>query len=98
MEKPIEYYENNFVGSINLIHAMAAGGCKTLVFSSSCTVYGMVEKVGGVLALGGFWPVGTLCRPGFAPPRTRARADAAAWRALAMEPAVTPGMPPSPSR
>lgn len=40
----MEYYENNFAGTINLINAMKAAGCKNLVFSSSCTVYGMPEK------------------------------------------------------
>jgi UDP-glucose 4-epimerase len=39
-EKPIEYYANNVQGSISLIQAMQANGIKTLVFSSSATVYG----------------------------------------------------------
>ncbi len=37
---PIEYYSCNVVGSINLIKAMNSVGVKTLVFSSSATVYG----------------------------------------------------------
>lgn len=37
--KPLLYYQNNLVGTLNLIEAMAASGCKTLVFSSSATVY-----------------------------------------------------------
>ncbi|GMH42048.1 hypothetical protein BSKO_09967 [Bryopsis sp. KO-2023] len=41
MEFPMMYYENNVVGTANLLGAMAKHGCKTIVFSSSCTVYGM---------------------------------------------------------
>lgn len=37
---PLTYYENNISGSVNLYEAMANAGCKTLVFSSSATVYG----------------------------------------------------------
>ena len=39
-EKPIEYYANNVQGTISLLQAMSAVGVKTLVFSSSATVYG----------------------------------------------------------
>ncbi len=42
---PLTYYENNISGSVNLYEAMAAAGCKTLVFSSSATVYGAPESV-----------------------------------------------------
>jgi UDP-glucose 4-epimerase len=44
VEKPDLYRRNNVEGSRNLIDAMAAAGCRRLVFSSSCTVYGSVEK------------------------------------------------------
>lgn len=44
MKKPQLYRENNVEGSRNLLAAMAAAGCRRLVFSSSCTVYGLVEK------------------------------------------------------
>ncbi|MCR4951700.1 MAG: UDP-glucose 4-epimerase GalE [Solobacterium sp.] len=37
---PLTYYENNISGSVNLYEAMKEAGCKTLVFSSSATVYG----------------------------------------------------------
>ena len=37
---PLEYYQNNFYGSVVLCEAMAAAGVKKLVFSSSATVYG----------------------------------------------------------
>lgn len=39
-EKPIEYYANNVQGTISLLEAMKSAGIKTLVFSSSATVYG----------------------------------------------------------
>ena len=39
-EKPIEYYANNVQGSISLLEAMKSTNVKTLVFSSSATVYG----------------------------------------------------------
>ncbi len=40
VEKPIEYYGNNVQGTINLLEAMRDAGVKTVVFSSSATVYG----------------------------------------------------------
>ena len=39
-EKPVEYYANNVQGTISLLQAMSAVNVKTLVFSSSATVYG----------------------------------------------------------
>lgn len=44
VEKPELYRKNNVDGSRNLLAAMKAGGCRGLVFSSSCTVYGEVKK------------------------------------------------------
>ena len=44
-EKPIEYYNNNLYGTLALIEAMRAHGCKKIVFSSSATVYGTPEKL-----------------------------------------------------
>lgn len=38
--KPILYYANNVQGTISLLQAMDAAGTRTLVFSSSATVYG----------------------------------------------------------
>ncbi len=40
VEKPLLYYDNNISGSVNLFEAMQAAGVKTIVFSSSATVYG----------------------------------------------------------
>ncbi|MCF7989037.1 MAG: UDP-glucose 4-epimerase GalE [Thiohalocapsa sp.] len=37
---PIDYYDNNIGGTLTLCRAMAKGGCKSIVFSSSATVYG----------------------------------------------------------
>ena len=39
-QKPLEYYENNLVSTLNLCKLMREFGCKNLVFSSSATVYG----------------------------------------------------------
>lgn len=39
-EKPMLYYDNNVAGSLNLFEVMAEVGVKTIVFSSSATVYG----------------------------------------------------------
>ncbi|OGS39310.1 MAG: UDP-glucose 4-epimerase GalE [Elusimicrobia bacterium RIFOXYD12_FULL_66_9] len=44
VEKPDLYRRNNVDGSANLLAAMKAVGCRRLVFSSSCTVYGEVKK------------------------------------------------------
>ena len=38
--KPLEYYNNNIAGSLNLVAVMKEFGVKKLVFSSSATVYG----------------------------------------------------------
>ncbi|WP_417762098.1 UDP-glucose 4-epimerase GalE [Shewanella sp.] len=40
VSKPVKYYQNNVVGSLVLVEAMAAAGVFNLVFSSSATVYG----------------------------------------------------------
>jgi UDP-arabinose 4-epimerase len=42
---PQKYYENNVVGSLSLLRAMLTAGCRRLVFSSSCSVYGAPENV-----------------------------------------------------
>ena len=38
--KPIEYYHNNIEGTLALLDVMRAHGCKSIIFSSSSTVYG----------------------------------------------------------
>lgn len=40
VEKPLLYYDNNIAGSIALFEEMTAAGVKSVVFSSSATVYG----------------------------------------------------------
>jgi UDP-glucose 4-epimerase len=45
MEKPYEYYENNIIGGLNLLEAMRGSGCNTIVFSSTCAVYGFPERL-----------------------------------------------------
>jgi UDP-glucose 4-epimerase len=41
VEKPGMYYENNVMGTLNLIEAMRAADIHKLVFSSTCAVYGI---------------------------------------------------------
>lgn len=45
VEKPIEYYTNNVATVLNLLKVMKKFNCKSLVFSSSATVYGDPEVV-----------------------------------------------------
>uniref|UniRef100_UPI0025AED7EC SDR family NAD(P)-dependent oxidoreductase n=1 Tax=Faecalibaculum rodentium TaxID=1702221 RepID=UPI0025AED7EC len=40
VSKPIEYYQNNIGGTLNLVEAMRDHGVKNIIFSSSATVYG----------------------------------------------------------
>ncbi len=45
VEKPLLYYDNNVSGTVTLLEAMQAHGCKKIVFSSSATVYGEPEEM-----------------------------------------------------
>ncbi|MDO4381826.1 MAG: UDP-glucose 4-epimerase GalE [Clostridia bacterium] len=45
VEKPIEYYTNNVSGTLNLLDVMKKHNVKTIIFSSSATVYGDPEVV-----------------------------------------------------
>jgi len=45
VNKPLEYYRNNLLSLINLLDVMKRHGIPSLVFSSSCTVYGQPEKL-----------------------------------------------------
>lgn len=40
VENPRRYYENNVIGSMNLLNAMLDSGTDKLVFSSTCAIYG----------------------------------------------------------
>ena len=44
VQMPLEYYHNNVGGTLSLLRAMRAANCKTLVFSSSATVYGIPDR------------------------------------------------------
>ena len=43
--RPLAYYANNLNGLFTVCQAMERHGCKTLVFSSSATVYGKPERL-----------------------------------------------------
>jgi UDP-glucose 4-epimerase len=45
VNKPLEYYRNNLLALMNLLEAMKKRGSGSLVFSSSCTVYGQPGKL-----------------------------------------------------
>lgn len=45
VQLPLQYYDNNVVGTLRLLEAMAQCDVKTLVFSSSATVYGNPQKL-----------------------------------------------------
>ena len=45
VEKPLAYYDNNVIGSLRLLEAMGECNVKTLVFSSSATVYGDPQRL-----------------------------------------------------
>ena len=42
---PQKYYENNVGGSLSLLRAMLEAGCRTLVFSSTCAIYGEPAEI-----------------------------------------------------
>ena len=54
VEKPIEYYTNNVSGTLNLLDVMRKHNVKTIIFSSSATVYGDPEIV----------PITEMCKIG----------------------------------
>ena len=43
--KPVEYYSNNLGSTLTLVDAMRAHGCKSIIFSSSATVYGDPDEL-----------------------------------------------------
>ena len=43
--KPIEYYHNNIENTLVLVDVMRNHGCKSIIFSSSSTVYGDPDKL-----------------------------------------------------
>ena len=45
VQEPLKYYENNIGSLVNVLKVMKAFGVHSLVFSSSCTVYGQPENL-----------------------------------------------------
>ncbi|RAU36897.1 UDP-glucose 4-epimerase GalE [Enterobacter sp. ECC-175] len=45
IEKPIDYYTNNVIGTLTLVEAMLCAGVNNIIFSSSATVYGEPESI-----------------------------------------------------
>ena len=45
VEKPLEYYENNLLSTLNILKCMKEFGTNRMVFSSSATVYGDRDNV-----------------------------------------------------
>ncbi len=45
VEKPLMYYQNNLVSTLNILDAMVEYNVNKIVFSSSATVYGKPEKL-----------------------------------------------------
>lgn len=45
VHNPLEYYEVNVGGTLNVLRAMGEHGVRRLVFSSSCSIYGDADEV-----------------------------------------------------
>jgi len=45
IQKPIQYYNNNIIGTITLLEEMQHADVKTIIFSSSATVYGIPNSL-----------------------------------------------------
>ena len=45
VEKPLEYYRNNLISTINLLEIMKKNDVKNIIFSSSATVYGQAKEM-----------------------------------------------------
>jgi UDP-glucose 4-epimerase len=45
MTKPLEYYRNNVDGFLTLCECMRDNGCKNIIFSSTCTVFGEPQRI-----------------------------------------------------
>ena len=45
VQKPVEYYQNNVVGTLAVLGAMRDAGVKRFIFSSTCAVYGEPSSV-----------------------------------------------------
>jgi len=45
MQFPLSYYQNNMIGTVNLCEVMKKHNVKKMVFSSSATVYGQMDRI-----------------------------------------------------
>lgn len=45
VQKPLDYYQNNVVGTLGVLEAMRQAGVRRFVFSSTCAVYGEPSQV-----------------------------------------------------
>ena len=45
VQKPLEYYDNNVCGTVNLLRVLEKHNCKNIIFSSSACVYGDPEII-----------------------------------------------------
>ncbi|MCX8027342.1 MAG: UDP-glucose 4-epimerase GalE [Thermodesulfovibrionales bacterium] len=45
MQNPYKYFHNNITGGLNLLETMKDFGCKYIVFSSTCAVYGIPNHI-----------------------------------------------------
>jgi len=52
--KPLEYYDNNVCGTVNLLRALNKHNCKNIIFSSSACVYGDAKII----------PISEICPKG----------------------------------
>ena len=44
-KEPAEFYDNNVTGVLRLVEGLRAGGVETLIFSSTCAVYGPPQRL-----------------------------------------------------
>ncbi|MBO7645069.1 MAG: UDP-glucose 4-epimerase GalE [Alphaproteobacteria bacterium] len=45
VQKPLDYYDNNVSGTVNLLRVLDKHNCKNIIFSSSACVYGDPKKI-----------------------------------------------------
>lgn len=45
VSKPLEYYSDNFVGTLNILRCMKENGVKNIIFSSTAAVYGNPKEM-----------------------------------------------------
>jgi UDP-glucose 4-epimerase len=45
VQRPLAFFDNNVSGTVSLVDAMHRHGCRKIIFSSSCTVYGEPDEL-----------------------------------------------------